>query len=291
MAADQSAEVVGYQPSVEELRRRAVRKQQSQRRMLISAVSTVVVLGLLVIVVVNSPGWERVRDTFFDVDYATEVLPAVAKGLWLNIRLTFFGSIGIAILGLTLALLRTSTAPALAPFRLLATAYVDIFRGVPTLLVILLVGFGIPALELAGVTTNIMILGTTAIVLCYSAYVAEVLRSGILSVHPSQTAAARALGLTHVQALRYVVLPQGVRRVIPPLMNDFVSLLKDTGLISVLGVIDAIRAAQIASSKSFNFTPYVVAAVLFLLLTIPLTRITDRVLRRSIERQNAQGNG
>ena len=295
MAADQSAEVpaevAGYQPSAEEMRRRAVRKQQSQRRMLISAVSTVVVLGLLVIVVVNSPGWERVRDTFFDVDYAGEVLPAVAKGLWLNIRLTFFGSIGIAILGLTLALLRTSTAPALAPFRLLATAYVDIFRGVPTLLVILLVGFGIPALELAGVTTNIMILGTTAIVLCYSAYVAEVLRSGILSVHPSQTAAARALGLTHVQALRYVVLPQGVRRVIPPLMNDFVSLLKDTGLISVLGVIDAIRAAQIASSKSFNFTPYVVAAVLFLLLTIPLTRITDRVLRRSIERQNAQGNG
>ena len=136
-----------------------------------------------------------------------------------------------------------------------------------------------------------IILGTTAIVLTYSAYVAEVLRSGILSVHPSQRAAARSLGLTSGQALRYVVLPQGVRRVVPPLLNDFVSLLKDTGLISVLGVIDAVRAAQIESSKSFNYTPYVVAAVLFLLLTIPLTRMTDRFVHRAIERQNAQVGG
>lgn len=278
----------GYLPSAEEQRRRRVRRLQARNRTTIATVSTVVVLGLLVAVVVMSPGWDRVQQTFFDVDYAGEVLPAVAEGLVLNIELTIIGSVAIAILGLTLALIRTSNAAALAPFRILATVYVDVFRGVPTLLVILLVGFGVPALRLTGITTSVVVLGTTAVVLTYSAYVAEVLRSGILSVHPSQKAAARSLGLTSGQTLRFVVLPQGVRRVIPPLMNDFVSLLKDTGLISVLGVVDAIRAAQIESSKTFNYTPYVVAAVLFLLLTIPLTRVTDRVLARSIERQNAQ---
>lgn len=237
---------------------------------------------------VTSPGWDVVRSTFFDVDYAGEVLPAVFAGLLLNIRLTIVASVLISILGLTLAMARTSRAPALAPFRLLATGYVDLFRGVPTLLVILLIGFGVPALGISGMTSSVIILGTAAIVLTYSAYVAEVLRSGILSVHPSQSAAARSLGLTSGQTLRHVVLPQGVRRVIPPLMNDFVSLLKDTGLISVLGVVDAIRAAQIESSRTFNYTPYVVAAILFLILTVPLTRLTDRFLHRSIQRQNAQ---
>ena len=280
-----------HAPSAEELRRRRVRARQARRRTTISAVSSVVVLGTLALVVLTSPGWEVVRATFFDLDYAGEVLPAVFAGLLLNIRLTIFASVAIGTLGLLLALARTSKAPALTPFRLLATGYVDLFRGVPTLLVILLVGFGIPALDLSGITSSVIVLGTTAIVLTYSAYVAEVLRSGILSVHPSQPAAARSLGLTSGQALRYVVLPQGIRRVIPPLLNDFVSLLKDTGLISVLGVIDAIRAAQIESSKSFNYTPYVVAAVLFLLLTIPLTRITDRFVHRAIDRQNAQVGG
>lgn len=277
-----------HTPSAEELRRRAVRATQARRATAIAAVSSVLVIGALVAVVVSSPGWDVVRSTFFDLQYAGEVLPAVFAGLLLNIRLTIVATILIAILGLVLALARTSRAPALAPFRILATGYVDLFRGVPTLLVILLIGFGVPALGLTGVTSSVIILGTAAIVLTYSAYVAEVLRSGILSVHPSQSAAARSLGLTSGQALRYVVLPQGVRRVIPPLMNDFVSLLKDTGLISVLGVVDAIRAAQIESSRSFNYTPYVVAAVLFLILTIPLTRLTDRIMHRSIQRQNAQ---
>lgn len=285
MSVEQSSE---YQPSAEELRRRSVRRKQARRRASVAAASSVVVLGLLVIALVTSPGWPRVQETFFNVGYGIEVLPVVAQGLLLNIQLTIIGSISIGALGLLLALVRTSTAPALAPFRILAAAYVDIFRGVPTLLVILLIGFGVPALQLSGVTTSVVVLGTTAVVLCYSAYVAEVLRSGILSVHPSQRAAARSLGLTKAQTMRYVVLPQGIRRVIPPLMNDFVSLLKDTGLISVLGVVDAIRAAQIESSRTFNYTPYVVAAILFLLLTVPLTRITDRVLKRSIERQNQQ---
>jgi polar amino acid transport system permease protein len=275
-------------PSDEELRRRAVRAKQARRSTAIATVSSVLVIGALVAVVVTSPGWDVVRSTFFDLQYAREVLPAVFAGLLLNIRLTVVASVLIAILGLALALARTSRAPALAPFRILATGYVDLFRGVPTLLVILLIGFGVPALGLTGMTSSVIVLGTAAIVLTYSAYVAEVLRSGILSVHPSQSAAARSLGLTSGQALRHVILPQGVRRVIPPLMNDFVSLLKDTGLISVLGVVDAIRAAQIESSRSFNYTPYVVAAVLFLILTIPLTRVTDRFMHRSIQRQNAQ---
>ena len=277
-----------HRPSDEELRRRAVRAKQARRSTAIAAVSSVLVIGALVVVVVSSPGWGVVRSTFFDQQYAREVLPAVFAGLLLNIKLTIVATVLISILGLSLALARTSKAPALAPFRILATGYVDLFRGVPTLLVILLIGFGVPALGLTGVTSSVIVLGTAAIVLTYSAYVAEVLRSGILSVHPSQSAAARSLGLTSGQALRYVVLPQGVRRVIPPLMNDFVSLLKDTGLISVLGVVDAIRAAQIESSRSFNYTPYVVAAILFLLLTIPLTRLTDRFMHRSIQRQNAQ---
>ena len=284
-----SADLAG--PSAEELRRRQVRHRQARRRVAVATVSSVLVLGALVALVVTSPGWPVVQQTFFDWGYGREVLPAVFKGLLLNIRLTIVATVCISIIGLALALARTSKAPALAPMRILATGYVDLFRGVPTLLVILLVGFGVPALGLSGVTTSVVVLGTAAVVLTYSAYVAEVLRSGILSVHPSQSAAARSLGLTSGQTLRYVVLPQGVRRVVPPLLNDFVSLLKDTGLISVLGVVDAIRAAQIESSKTFNYTPYVVAAVLFLLLTIPLTRVTDRFMLRSIERQNAQVGG
>jgi polar amino acid transport system permease protein len=275
-------------PSAEELRRRSVRRRQALRRSAVAAVSSVVVLGALAVVVVTSPGWPVVRETFFDIEYGRTVLPAVFQGLLLNIRLTIVATACIAVLGLALALARTSSAPALAPLRILATVYVDLFRGVPTLLVILLVGFGVPALGLAGVTSSVVILGTTAVILTYSAYVAEVLRSGILSVHPSQSAAARSLGLTAGQTLRHVVLPQGIRRVIPPLLNDFVSLLKDTGLISVLGVVDAIRAAQIESSRTFNYTPYVVAALLFLVLTVPLTRVTDRFMLRSIARQNAQ---
>jgi polar amino acid transport system permease protein len=275
-------------PSAEELRRREVRRRQARRRSAVAAVSSVVVLGTLALIIVSSPGWPVVQQTFFDWAYGREVLPAIFEGLLLNIRLTIIGTVCISVLSMAIALVRTSTAPALAPLRILSAAYVDLFRGVPTLLVILLIGFGVPALGLAGVTTSVVVLGTTAVVLTYSAYVAEVLRSGILSVHPSQSAAARSLGLTAGQTLRHVVLPQGIRRVVPPLLNDFVSLLKDTGLISVLGVVDAIRAAQIESSRSFNYTPYVVAAILFLILTIPLTRITDRYMLRSIQRQNAQ---
>ena len=278
-----------WSPSSRELDRRALRRKLSRKQGLIAAVSSVLVLGTLTIILVTSPGWEVVKATFFDIEYGKEVFPTVLKGLWINLQLTFFGGLAIGVIAMGLALLRTTKSPALTPFRFLATAYVDIFRGAPLILIILLVGFGVPALRLQGISSNVIVLGTIAVVLTYSAYVAEVIRSGILSIHPSQRAAARSLGLTSGQTMRFVVLPQALRRVVPPLLNDFVSLLKDTGLVSILGVTDAVRAAQINASRTFNYTPYVVAAILFLLITIPMTRYTDRAIRQRTQAQNSEG--
>jgi len=278
-----------WSPSSREIQRRGERKRISRRQGIIAAVSTTVVLGTLFTILVTSPGWEIVKKTFFDIDYGREVFPTVIAGLWINLQLTFIGGAAIGIIALGLALLRTTKSPALTPFRFLATAYVDIFRGAPLILIILLVGFGVPALRLKGISSNVIFLGTVAVVLTYSAYVAEVIRSGILSIHPSQRAAARSLGLTSGQTMRYVVLPQAIRRVVPPLLNDFVSLLKDTGLVSILGVTDAVRAAQINASRTFNYTPYVVAAILFLLITIPMTRYTDRAIRARTSAQSSEG--
>jgi polar amino acid transport system permease protein len=288
-ARETSGRALSWTPSQRELDRQASRKAIGRKKALIATLSSVLVIGSLIRLIVTSPGWQTVKDTFFDWSYGGEVLGAVAKGLVVNIRLTIIAAILIGIFAMILALLRTSRSAALTPFRIMATAYVDIFRGVPLLLVILLIGFGVPALRIEGLTNSVLILGTTAVVLTYSAYVAEVIRSGILSIHPSQRAAARSLGLSSSQTMRHVVLPQALKRVVPPLLNDLVALLKDTGLVSILGVTDAVRAAQIASSRTFNYTPYVTAAILFLIITIPLTRYTDRVLAKSIKRQNAQG--
>ncbi|MDP4588967.1 MAG: amino acid ABC transporter permease [Actinomycetes bacterium] len=288
-ARDDSGRASLWTPSPREVERQIARKAINRKKILIAATSSILVLGALASLIVTSPGWQVVKETFFDWSYGSEVLGAISKGLIVNVRLTIIASILIGIFAMVLALLRTSRSAALTPFRFLATAYVDVFRGIPLLLVILLIGFGVPALRIEGLTNSVLILGTTAVVLTYSAYVAEVLRSGILSIHPSQRAAARSLGLTSSQTMRHVVLPQAVKRVVPPLLNDLVALLKDTGLVSILGVTDAVRAAQIASSRTFNYTPYVTAAILFLLITIPLTRYTDRVLAKSIKRQNAQG--
>ncbi|MFM1778707.1 MAG: hypothetical protein RL741_1325 [Actinomycetota bacterium] len=288
-ARDNSGRASLWTPSSREVERQVARNAINRKKILIATTSSILVLGALASLIVTSPGWQVVKETFFDWSYGSEVLGAISKGLIVNIRLTIIAAILIGIFAMVLALLRTSRSAALTPFRFLATAYVDIFRGVPLLLVILLIGFGLPALRIEGLTNSVLILGTAAVVLTYSAYVAEVLRSGILSIHPSQRAAARSLGLTSSQTMRHVVLPQAVKRVVPPLLNDLVALLKDTGLVSILGVTDAVRAAQIASSRTFNYTPYVTAAILFLLITIPLTRYTDRVLAKSIKRQNAQG--
>lgn len=278
-----------WSPSPRERERELFRRALHSRQRLIALISTVGVLGTLAIILLTSPGWESVKRTFFDIEYGKEVFPTVIRGLVVNLQLTLIGGIAIGIIALALALLRTTKSPALTPFRFIATAYVDIFRGAPLILIILLVGFGVPALRIQGLTSNVIVLGTIAVVLTYSAYVAEVIRSGILSVHQSQRAAARSLGLTSNQAMRYVILPQAIRRVIPPLLNDFVSLLKDTGLVSILGVTDAVRAAQINASRTFNYTPYVVAAILFLLITIPLTRFIDRHIRLRSEKQNSDG--
>ena len=279
-----------WSPSSHELARRLARKNRNKRNAIVAGVSSLLVLGSLALVIVTSPGWKLLSETFFAWAYGVEVLPKIILGFGTNVVLTIIAGTSVAILGLTIALIRTSRSPALTPFRILATIYVDLFRGIPMLLVILLVGFGIPALRIQGLTNNVLILGTIAVVITYTAYVAEVIRSGILTVQPSQRAAARSLGLTHFQTLRHVILPQALRRVTPPLLNDLVALIKDTGLVSILGVTDAVRAAQIASSRTFNYTPYVMAAIVFLIITIPLTRFTDRTLRKSIERQNAQGN-
>ena len=278
-----------WSPSSRELERRNARRQISRKQFTIAGISSVLVLGALSTLIITSPGWQVVKDTFFDLDYGREVLPTVLRGLVVNIQLSFIGGFFIAVIALSLALIRTTKSPALTPFRFLATAYVDIFRGAPLILIILLVGFGVPALGLKGISSNVIFLGTVAVVLTYSAYVAEVIRSGILSIHPSQRAAARSLGLTSGQTMRFVVLPQAIRRVVPPLLNDFVSLLKDTGLVSILGVTDAVRAAQINASRTFNYTPYVVAAILFLLITIPMTRYTDRAIRQRTSAQNSEG--
>jgi polar amino acid transport system permease protein len=277
-----------YTPSPERIARETARRRAARRSIYIAALSTFVVSLILVIGVTTAPGWPRVQESFFSWNYAVKALPSVAQGLLLNLRVLFVCSIIIVIVGLLLALARTSKSPVLFPLRLIAAAYTDLFRGLPLLLVILLLGLGVPGLRLQGIPNSVVFFGGLALVLTYSAYVAEVLRAGIESVHPTQKMAARALGLSSFQTLRHVVLPQAIRRVVPPLLNDLVSLQKDSGLISVLGAIDAIKAAQVVTARTFNFTPYVVAGVLFVLLTIPLTRITDHISSR-MERERAIG--
>jgi polar amino acid transport system permease protein len=273
----------GLSPLAQE--RRAYRRSRARRSTLVALGSTLVFAAAVAFGVTSSPGWPRVQETFFDLEVGWSALPAVLSGLWLNVRVLVVAELGILVLGLGIAVLRTLRGPVFFPLRALATGYVDLFRGVPLLIALYLVGFGLPALRLQGVPTDVAVLGTITLILVYSAYVAEVFRAGIESVHPSQRAAARSLGLTHRQSMRLVILPQAVRRVLPPLLNDFVALQKDVGLISVLGAVDAIRAAQIASARTFNFTPYVVAALLFVLLAIPTGRIADTVATRAARRQ------
>ncbi|MDO8144234.1 MULTISPECIES: amino acid ABC transporter permease [unclassified Isoptericola] len=251
------------------------RRAQHRRALLVAGTATAIVLVAVVAVVTTAPGWERAREAFFSPERAWEVLPEVAEGLWLNLRVWVAASVVGLTVGLLLAVVRTSRLPALFPLRVFTVLYVDVFRGVPVLLVLLLVGFGLPALRLEWLPVSAAFLGGLAILLTYTAYLAEIFRAGIESVHPSQVAAARSLGLTRGQAVRKVVLPQAVRNVSAPVASMLVSLQKDSGLISILGAVDAIRAAQIATTGDYNFTPYVVAGVLFLLISIPLTRLVD----------------
>ena len=257
--------------------RAAARRRRGRRGAAISAVSTVVVIGGLIAIVVTSPGWDSVQQLFFSWSDFKRSFPEVLKGFWLDVKLFMIVEVVVLILGMAIALCRTTRAAALFPLRLLATVYTDLLRGVPTILLVFLVGFGVPALELSGVPTDPVVLGAAALALSYSAYVAEVYRAGIRSVHPSQRAGALAIGLTEAQALRFVILPQAVRRVVPPLLNDFIALQKDVALVSILGPLEAFRVAQIDASSNFNYTPLVAAACLYLCVTVPLARIVDRM--------------
>ncbi|MFF5517303.1 amino acid ABC transporter permease [Streptomyces coeruleorubidus] len=278
----------GYVPSQRRLDRERYKRARARRATAIGALSTLVTGAVLYLVVVNAPGWPRTKETFFDWGYAREALPKVLEGLWLNVRLLLVCGAAVLVLGMLIAVARTLRGPVFFPLRVLAAAYTDFFRGLPLIINLMIVVLGVPALRLQGVTVDPVVLGGTALTLTYSAYVAEVFRAGIESVHPSQRAAARSLGLSNRQALRYVVLPQAVRRQVPPLLNDLVSLQKDTGLVSIGGAVDAVRAADIIVGRSLNYTPYIVAGLAFVALTIPMTRFTDWVTAR-MDRRRAQG--
>jgi polar amino acid transport system permease protein len=265
----------------------AYKRSRARRSTAVALLSTVVFAVAAWFAVTSSPGWPRVRSSFFDLHTAVESFPAILAGLWLNVRVLVVCEVLILALGLGIAALRTLRGPVWFPVRALATAYVDLFRGLPLIICLYLVGFGLPGLRLTGIPNDPVVLGGIALVLVYSAYVAEVFRAGIESVHPSQRAAARSIGLTHAQTMRIVVVPQAIRRVLPPLLNDFVALQKDCGLISVLGAVDAVRAAQIGTAKYYDFTPYVVAGLLFVVLAIPCARLADAAARRLARREGS----
>jgi polar amino acid transport system permease protein len=282
----QAVQPVGdWSPSSRERERQAVRRRLGLRSAGIAAAATVVLIGALVLVIVNSPGWPRVQETFFSWDHAQAAFPAIAKGFWLNVRLFLIAEPLILAVGVLVAVARQSTSPALFPVRALAVIYTDLFRGIPTILVVLMICFGVPALQLRGVTNSLFWLALVALVLSYGAYVAEVFRAGIESIHPSQVASADSLGLSRAQAMRFVVLPQAVRRVVPPLLNDFVSLQKDTALVATVGVVEALNSAQVYANFNFNYTSYLVAAAFFVALTVPLARFTDWLGRRVARRE------
>jgi len=259
------------------------------RSLTIALVSTAIAFTAVGLVVVNSPGWVQVQRSFLDGENFVRSAPGIIAKFAVNVQLFLIAEVLILGLGLVLAVMRSLPGPVLFPIRLLATIFVDVFRALPGVLVIFVLGFGIPGLRIPGVPNEPFFWGVVALTLIYSAYVSEVYRAGIDSVHPSQTAAARSLGMTQTQALRHVILPQAVRRVIPPLLNDFIGLQKDTVLVSFIGVVEVFRQSQIRQSASFNFTPYLVTALVFLVITIPLARITDWLVSRERDRRYASG--
>jgi polar amino acid transport system permease protein len=249
--------------------------QEGAKGAAIAAISTVVVFGLLVWWVLSSPNWPLVRDRFFNPEDFRLSAPEIVAGFWIDVMMFVIAQVAILVFALLVAVLRSLRGPAFLPVRILAVIYIDFFRGIPLILALLLFGFGIPALQLPGVPSSVMFWGVTTLVLSYSAYTAEVYRSGIDSVPESQRSSARSLGLTQWQSLRYAILPQAIRNVVPALLNGLVSLQKDVALVSVLGVREAVRVAEIYTSRTFNYTSFVVAAALFLVISVPLARFAD----------------
>jgi polar amino acid transport system permease protein len=236
----------------------------------------------------NSEGWTRVRIAFFDPHYFVESIPLVLRGILTNLRILIFAVAGVAVFGTALAIIRTTLSPVMFPLRVVATLYTDLLRGTPMIIVLYIIGFGVPGLRIFG-RIDASLLGTISIVVVYSAYASEVIRAGIEAIHPSQRMASRSLGFTHAQTMRLIVLPQAIRKVVPALMNEFVSMQKDVGLVSVLGAIDAVRSAQIIVAQSYNFTPYVVTGAMFVVLSFPMIRLTDWYTSRLKKREQMSG--
>src|SRR4029079_3156922 len=246
---------------------------------------------LLAVAITHAPGWPEVKRTFFNWDEFRASMPEISRAFLLNVKMFCIAEAFILVLALALAVIRSLPGPVFFPLSVLGIAYADFFRGVPTILVIALLGFGAPALQLSWIPLSTTFWGIVALILVYTAYVSEVYRAGIESVHSSQNAAARSLGLSHWQSLRTVVLPQAVRRVIPPLLNDFIGLQKDTALVGFLGSVEAFKQSQIDAAATFNYTSYVTAALLFVALTIPLARFTDWLGPRGRRRRPGAGGG
>ena len=262
---------------------------EGRRSVAVALASTVVFFVVVGVLVTHSPGWPEVRRTFFDWHEFRSTFPEIASAFKLNIKIFCIAEALILVFALFLAVLRSLPGPVFFPLRALVIIYADLFRGLPTILVIAVLGFGAPALGLSYVPTSTTFWGIVALVLIYSAYVSEVYRAGIESIHPSQEAAARSLGLSRWQTMRRVILPQAVRRVIPPLLNDFIGLQKDTALVGTLGAIEAFNQSQIDANATFNYTSYLAAAVLFVAITIPLARFTDWLIARDRRRRQAAG--
>jgi polar amino acid transport system permease protein len=262
---------------------------EGRRSVAVALLSTTVFFTVLAVVITHAPGWPEVRRTFFNWHEFRSTFPEIARGFRLNVKIFCIAEAFILVVALVLAVLRTLPGPVFFPIRALVIVYTDIFRGLPTILVIAILGFGAPALGLKRVPTSTTFWGIVALILIYSAYVSEVYRSGIESVHPSQEAAARSLGLSRWQTTRRVILPQAVRRVIPPLLNDFIGLQKDSALVGTIGAVEAFNQSQIDANATFNFTAYLAAAVLFVAITIPLARFTDWLVAR--DRRKRQSGG
>jgi polar amino acid transport system permease protein len=278
-------------PSSALTRRQVYERSQRRRSIVIAAASTALVVAAIVLLVPKAPGWQRVRRSFFDGDVFTDSFPRLVDAFWLDVKIFAWSAPCIFVIAMLVALARGERSPALFPLRLFAAAYTDVFRGIPVILTIYLIGFGVPGLGLDRPWNSPLLWGSVALILAYSAYVAEVFRAGIESVHESQRAAARSLGMSNRQTMTTVVLPQAVRRVVPPLMNDFISLQKDVALVSLIGPIEILRRAGLDKAKFANFTPYVAAAVIFLAVTIPLTRIADWLLARQRARTSGTAVG
>ena len=268
-------------------RRERYERARRRRSVVIATVSTIVVVGALIILIPLTPGWERVRQALFDGDVFVDTFPGLLEAFWLDVKILLWSTPFILIVSLLVALARNTRSPALFPLRAFAVIYTDVFRGIPVILLVFLIGFGVPALGLSREWSNPLIWGTVTLVLSYSAYTAEIIRAGIDAVHESQRAGARSLGMTSSQTMRSIVLPQAFRKIVPPLMNTFVSLQKDVALVSLIGPVEILRQAGIDKATYANFTPYVAASLIFLALTIPCTRLADWALARQRARTGA----